>query len=255
MVTTRAVEYCADDTTMIGYLALPEGTDQRPAVLIGHEGPGLNDYQRRRAEHLAARGYVALAMNYHGGRWFSDPHETMARLGPLLADPDRMRGIGRAALDVLLAEPRTDAAQLAAVGYGAGGTIALELGRDGVDLKAVVGVNPGLATVRPQDSVNITGQVLVCVGSEDPIVPPEQRRAFQEEMQAGGVDWQLNIYGGAEHAFHHPPVNPDGSVSSAPTHQQSVLPGVSYHPAHAQRAWRAMLDLLDETLRLPAYLS
>ncbi|HEY6421897.1 MAG TPA: dienelactone hydrolase family protein [Pseudonocardiaceae bacterium] len=176
----------------------------------------------------------------------------MARLGPLLADPERMQTIGRAALDVLLAEPRADATQLAAVGYGAGGTIALELARDGVDLKAVIGVNPGLATMRPEDSVNITGQVLVCVGSEDPIVPPEQRRAFQEEMQAAGVDWRLNIYGGAEHAFHHPPVNPDGSPSDADTHKQSVLPGVSYHHAHAQRVWRHILDLLDETFRLPS---
>lgn len=189
--------------------------------------------------------------NYHGGQWFSDPDQMMARLGPLLADPDRMRAIGRAALDVILAELRVDAAQLAAVGYGAGGTIALELGRDGVDLKAVVGVNPGLATVRPEDAVNITGQVLVCLGSEDPIVPPEQRQAFQEEMQAAGVDWRLNIYGGAEHAFHHPPVNPDGSLSIADTHEQSVLSGVGYHHAHAQRGWRHMLDLLDETFSLP----
>lgn len=48
--------------TMIGHRALPDGADQRPAVLIGHEGPGLNEYQRRRADHLAERGYVALAM-------------------------------------------------------------------------------------------------------------------------------------------------------------------------------------------------
>lgn len=251
MVTTRQVEYLADGTTMIGHLALPDGTDARPAVLIGHEGIGLNDFQRRRADHLAEHGYVALAMDYHGGRWFSHPQEMLSQLEPLLADPDRMRAIGRAALDVLREEPRTDASQLAAIGYGAGGTIALELGRDGVDLRAIAAVNPGLATVRPRDSVNIDCPVLVCVGSEDPLVPPEQRRAFAHEMQAAGVDWQLIIYGGAEHAFHHPPVNPDGSLSTRATHNQPVLPGVSYHHAHAQRAWRAILSLLDETLRLP----
>ena len=250
MVMTREVEYRADDLTMIAHLALPDGTDQRPAVLIGHEGIGLNEYQRRRANQLAECGYVALAMDYHGGQWFSDPEQMMARLGPLLADPDRVRAIGRAALRELLAEPRADAARLAAVGYGAGGTIALELARDGVDLKAVVGVNPPLETVRPEDSVNITGHVLVCVGSEDPLVSVEQRRSFQEEMQAAGVDWQLNIYGGAEHAFHLPPVNSDGSLSTADTHELSV-PGVGYHPAHAERAWRQLLDLLDLTFRRP----
>jgi hypothetical protein len=32
------------------------------------------------------------------------------------------------------------------------------------------------------------------------------------------------------------------------THAQATVPGVGYHPAHAVRAWRAVLDLLDETL-------
>lgn len=239
MVTTRVVEYPADGLTMVGRLAVPDGNDRRPAVLVGLEGPGLNDYQAHRADLLAERGYVALTMDHNGGRWISDPAEMMARLNPLLADPDRMRGIGQAALDVLVAEPRTDPSRLAAVGYGTGGTIAMELGRAGADLKAIFACNPWLATVRPADSANITGQVLVCVGSEDPIVSPEQRRAFQAEMQAAGVDWRLNVYGGAHHAFHHPPAGPEGSPG---------VPGVAYHDAHARRAWRAMLDMLEEAL-------
>jgi hypothetical protein len=60
---------------------------------------------------------------------------------PLLADPARMREIGHAALEVLRAEPRTDPDRIAAIGYGTGGGIALELGRDGVDLRAIATVN------------------------------------------------------------------------------------------------------------------
>ncbi|GGR07841.1 hypothetical protein GCM10010497_06790 [Streptomyces cinereoruber] len=66
----------------------------------------------------------------------SDPEEMLARCLPLLADPDRMRGIGHAALDVLRAEPRIEPDRIAAIGYGTGDAIALELGRDGVDLLA-----------------------------------------------------------------------------------------------------------------------
>src|SRR5215213_7687157 len=131
-VTTRSVEYPADGLTMVGHLALPAGVDKRPAVLIGPEGPGIDDVQRRRADALAELGYVALAFDIHGGRWFTDPEEMLARCMPLLADPDRMRGIGHAALDVLRAEPRIDPDRIAAIGYGTGGAIALELGRDGV---------------------------------------------------------------------------------------------------------------------------
>ena len=252
MVKTRRVEYRADGRVMIGHLAWPTGDGLRPGVLIGHEGTGLNDFQRERADRLAERGYVAFAMDYHGGRRFSDPAEMMSQLEPLLGDPDRMREIGRAALDVLCGEPRTDASQIAAIGYGAGGTIALELGRDGVDLRAIAAVNPVLATVRPQDSANIDCPVLVCVGSEDPMAPPERRRAFADEMQAADLDWQLIIYGGAKHAFHHPPINADGSLFTAGAHQQPVVvPGVGYHHLHAQRSWRAILDLLDEVFCSP----
>ncbi len=119
-ITTHTVEYPADGLTMLGHLALPAGVDRRPAVLLGPEGTGLSDVERRRAEALAELGYVALAFDLHGGRYLGDPEEMLARCMPLLADPDRMRGIGHAALDVLRTEPRTDPDRIAAVGYGTG---------------------------------------------------------------------------------------------------------------------------------------
>ncbi len=138
---------------------------------------------------------------------------------------------------MLLAQPRTDASRVAAIGYCTGGTMVLELARAGTDLKAVVGFHPSLITTRPQDAANIIGKVLVCVGSEDPFIPAEQRHGFEEEMRAADVDWRLNLYGGAEHSFTHPRLDPN----------QRVLPGISYHEKSAKRSWRAMLDLFDET--------
>lgn len=234
-VTTRTVEYPADGLTMIGHLALPAGVDRRPAVLVGPEGPGLNDFQRRRADALAELGYVALAFDINGGRWFTDPEEMLAHVMPLLADPDRIRDIGHAALKVLRAEPRTDPDRIAAVGYGTGGAIALELGRDGVDLRAIGTVN-ALITGRPGEAARIRCPVWAGVGSQDPIMPPAQREAFAAEIEGAGVDWRLVVYGGALHAFHHPPV------------EQAVRPGVGYHPRHAQRAWCDVVGLLAECL-------
>ncbi|MCK7625886.1 dienelactone hydrolase family protein [Streptomyces sp. RS10V-4] len=232
-ITTRTVRYPADGLTMVGHLALPAGEGCRPAVLVGPEGTGLNDVLRRRADALAELGYVALAFDFNGGRWFTDPQEMLAYALPLLADPDRMRDIGRAALDVVRAEPRTDPDRIAAIGYGTGGAIAVELGRAGADLRAIGTVN-GLITGRPGEAAHIRCPVWAGVGSEDPIMSPEHREAFAAEMQAAGVDWRLVVYGGALHAFHHPPVD------------QAVRPGVGHHPLHAQRAWRDILDLLAE---------
>ncbi|MGV9418568.1 dienelactone hydrolase family protein [Streptomyces sp. NPDC003674] len=238
MVTRREVEYQADGLTMTGHLALPAGVGRRPAVLLGPEGMGLSDIERDRADALAGLGYVVLAFDLHGGRYLGDPEEMLARCLPLLADPDRMRGLGHAALDVLRAEPRTDPGRIAAVGYGTGGIIGLELGRDGADLRAIATLN-GLTAGRPGETARIRCPVWAGVGSEDPIMAPAQREEFAADMEAAGVDWRLVVYGGALHAFHHPPVD------------HPVVPGVGHHPRHAQRAWRDVIDLLTECLPVP----
>ncbi|MGW2113219.1 dienelactone hydrolase family protein, partial [Streptomyces sp. NPDC001948] len=80
----------------MGYLAFPAGAERRSAASIGPEGIGISD-ERCRADALAEMGYVAPAFDLHGGRCLSNPGEMRDRCTPLLADSDRMRGIGRAA--------------------------------------------------------------------------------------------------------------------------------------------------------------
>jgi len=235
MLQTRDVEYRADGKVMIGRLVLPEGDRKRPGVPVAHEAGGLDDHELDRARRLAELGYVAFAMDYHGGRRiYTDPDEMMARLTYLGTNPNLMRSISRAGLNVLSAEPRVDTAKIAAIGYCFGAVMMLELARDHADLKAVIGFHPGSADHNPEDSRNITGKVLVCIGSEDPWMPAEQRGAFEEEMHAAGVDWQMNLYGGAKHSF----TNPKAS--------QLGPPEVGYHELSDRRSWRAMVDLLDE---------
>jgi dienelactone hydrolase len=237
VVTTKDIEYKADGRAMVGRLARPEGEGKRPAVLIAHEGLGLDDYQKSRAGRLAELGYIAFALDYHGGgKQLADRDEMMARLGVLWEDPERTRALAGAGLEVLLAEPRADALKVAAIGYCFGGAVVLELARGGADVKAVVGFHPRLSTVRPQDASNIKGKVLACLGAEDSLVPLEERLAFEEEMRAGGVDWRMNLYGGAEHSFTHPWVD------------LVDVPGLKYHQPSDERSWRAMLDLFDEVL-------
>jgi dienelactone hydrolase len=236
MVTTHDISYLADGRTMVGTLALPDGDGLRPGVLVCHEGPGLDDHARSRAVRLAdERGYVAFALDYHGeGKPLADRDAMMSRIGELRADPARARAVGTAGLDILRAEPRADHARLAAIGYCFGGSLAFELARGGADLKAAVGFHAGLGTARPEDARNIVGKVLALIGADDPIVPPEQRLAFEEEMRAGGVDWQLHLYGGAAHSFTNP-----GAANVD-------LPGIDFHAPTDRRSWEAMLDLFDE---------
>jgi dienelactone hydrolase len=248
MIATREVTYEVDGLSMVAHLARPDAEGPWPAVLIGHDGVGLDEYQRQRADDLAAHGYLAMAMDYHGGQlFFGRPDAMLARTMPLLADVERMRAIGRAALDILLGVPGVDADRIAALGYGAGGRIVLELARIGVPFKAVAVVHPALPPVRAEDWTDVTSTFLLCTGSEDPICTPEQILTFCGALQNAQVDWRANIYGGAKHAFWARPRKPDGSAAEGTSHTEATVPGVGYHPKHTARAWRAVLDLFGET--------
>jgi dienelactone hydrolase len=238
-VQTQDIEYTTDALGMVGYLAVPDGSGPRPGVLVCHEGPGLDDHAKRRARMLAELGYVAFALDYNGGGKPLALADVMPRLGALMGDPLRIRAIGQAGLDILLAQERTDRSRLAAIGYCFGGTMALELARGGAPLGAVVGFHSGLATTRPEDAGNIKGKVLVCIGAKDPIIPPDQRTAFEQEMQGGGVDWQMDLYGESAHSF----TNPNASSMG--------MPGIEYHEPSDRRSWKAMLGLFEETIGLP----
>jgi dienelactone hydrolase len=235
------IEYTVDGIGMIGHLAVDDTrSGKRPGVLVCHEGPGLDEHAKGKAERLAGLGYIAFALDYHGGGRPLPREEMMARLGPLMSQPDVTVGRGQAGLDILLAQPETDATRLAGIGFCFGGTMVLEMARAGVDFKAVVGFHAGLGTTRPAAPGAVKGAVLACIGADDPLVPREQRIAFQDEMAAAGADWRLYLYGGAVHSF----TNTEAGLSG--------MNGVAYHRPTDERSWRVMLDVFDETLGAPA---
>jgi dienelactone hydrolase len=210
MMTRREIEYEVDGTTMLGLLAIDDSTGPapRPGVVLFHEGGGQDENVRSRAERLAALGYAAFAADYFGAGRQLPLDRAQARLGELMSDPDQIRKLARAGLDTMLANAAIDAGHTAAFGYCFGGTMALELGRSGADVRAIVGFHPGLGTKRPEDSRNIAGSVLMLCGADDPILPAETRQAFEQEMRDAGVaDWRMELYGGVGHSFTNPEID------------------------------------------------
>lgn len=237
---TQDIEYKTDGRRMRGYLAIDDNQPgRRPAVLVCHEGPGLDDHARGRAVRLASLGYAAFALDYHGDGKPLPTDQMLERLAQLREDPDRSRGIARAGLDVLVAQPEVDTNRVAAIGYCFGGHVAIELARDGTNLKAAVGFHSTLSTARPAPAGGVRATILACIGADDPLIPPEQRAEFEAEMRAAGADWRMILYGNAMHSF---------TVYRGENPPESSFPGVAYHRPTDERSWRAMLDLFDEVL-------
>jgi dienelactone hydrolase len=238
----ETLTYTADGVTMKSELFFEARERPSAGVLVFPEAYGLNDHALKSAQRLAALGYVALACDLHGDALVDlDLKHSISRLDSLYADPSKTRARAAAALAALAARPEVDPARIAAIGYCFGGTMALELARSGADIRAVVGFHSGLATVAPKtDARAIKARILVCIGGDDPFIPPAQRADFEAEMRGAGVDWQMHLYGDTVHSF------------TNPTSKNAHMPqAVRFNALSADRAWLSMQQHFNETLAVP----
>ncbi len=238
-VQTRVVEYRQGDQVLEGFLAYDDAVQgKRPAVLIVHEWWGLNDYIRKRAEQIAGLGYVAFAADIYGkGKRAKTAEEAGALAKTFLSDRALLRERARAGLQILERNDLAHPGKLAAIGYCFGGTTVLELGMSGAPLAGIVTFHGGLDFPNPGDFKNIKGKVLVLTGGEDPFVTPEKVLAFWQGMRNAGVDWQINVYGGAVHSFTNPASGNDKSK------------GIAYNPEADRRSWEEMKLFFGEIFK------
>lgn len=246
-VVTQTVEYKDGDVALKGYLAYDDAIKEpRPGVLVCPEWWGLNDYARRRAEQVAALGYVAFAIDYYGDGKVAQTREEAQKLAGMLYAPDEktgkrelMRRRAAAGLATLKAQKQVDPTRLTSIGYCLGGTVSLELARaaaEGDSLKAVVSFHGGLSQTNMDDAKAIKASILVCHGAIDPFESKEEVDKFKQEMDEARVDYQFIAYSGAEHAFSNPAVDARG------------IQGAKYNANADRRSWELMKSFLAERL-------
>jgi len=236
-VDKKQVSYKEGDTELQGLLVQtpPSEPGKRPGVLICHQWMGLTDYEAMRAEMLAELGYVVFALDIYGkGVRPADRGEAAETAGSYKDDRELLRARANAGLKVLQEQPNVDASKIAVIGYCFGGTTALELARSGADVSGVVSFHGGLSTPDPKLAEQIQAKILVLHGAVDPHVPVEEVLAFGKEMVEADVDWQLNSYGGAVHAFTQAHAGDDPST------------GVAYDESADKRSWQAMKSFFAE---------
>lgn len=234
-VVGKAIEYPVGDVICEGWHAYDDAVKgKRPSILIVHQWTGLSDYEKMRAEQLAALGYNVFALDIYGKGIRPQPPESGKEAGKYKENRALFRKRLEAGLQVLRGLPQTDYDKIAAIGYCFGGTGVLELARSGADIEGVVSFHGGLGTPTPEDAKKIDCDVLVLHGADDPYVPPAEVEAFHREMKAADVDYKFVAYPGAVHSFTQKAAGDDPSK------------GAAYNAEADAKSWQEMLAFLAD---------
>lgn len=238
-IKTEVVDYKDGDVVLQGYLAYDDSKPTgAPGILIVHEWWGHNDYSRQRAEQLAGLGYVAFALDMYGKGVKAETAPEAGKLAtPFYTDRGLMRSRATAGLNVLKSQKNVDPKRIVAIGYCFGGSTVLELARSGADLAGVVSFHGGLDFPNADETKNIKGRVLICTGADDPMVTADQVNLFEDQLRKANIDYQINVYGGAVHAFTNP---------AADAHN---IPGIKYNEKADKRSWEAMKSFFADLFK------
>jgi dienelactone hydrolase len=227
---TKNVSYRDGDLVLTGEL---HGPSPAPGgILLIHGGAGLDDHARAQAARWADLGYAVLACDMYGVA--GDRQAIMGTITALRDDPALLARRARAGLEVLRAHA-CDSAPLAALGYCFGGLAALTVARQGEPIVAAVSIHGSLGTPAPAQPGTVAARLLVLHGAADPHVPFAQVEGFAAEMEAAGADWQLIMYGGAQHGFTHAHARP------------GETPGVAYDEGADRHSFAAAASFLAES--------
>ena len=241
-VKGEVVEYKSGGTVFKGYLVYDDAAKgKRPGVLVVHEWWGHNEHARNSARKLAEAGYVALAVDmYGGGKTADHPKDAGAFAGEVGKNLPLMKERFNAARAFLTKQPNVDGKRLAAIGYCFGGSVVLNMARQGEALRGVVSLHGGLATQNPAQKGKVKAKVLVLNGAADPMVDSAQVAAFEQEMKAAGVDYKVVSYPGAKHAF----TNPDATA----TGEKFNMP-IAYNAEADKKSWAEASAFLKRVLK------
>lgn len=206
----KRVAYAYDGREFEGVLVYEDGAgERRPAILMQPDWFGVCAHSMDMAREVAGADYVVMLADMFGAGYAEKEKsfDDLMRISrQVRGDLDFLLGCGGAAEAALTGEADKsglmDPARVGAIGYCIGGGIALEQARAGADFKGLVVFHATLPNpVDRQAKPNFKGRVLALHGSADTVTPKEQMDALQAELTEAGVDWQVMMFGHADHGF------------------------------------------------------
>ena len=207
-IRTHWIEYSQGGARLKGYLAYDDSLgDRRPAMLLVHRRNGMDAVTLKNTEMYAGLGYVVFAADMFGygeGVLPKDVPEMQAQTAIYNQDRTLMRARALAGLDTLAASPMVDASRIALLGYCFGGTVGVETAYAGAPLAALITIHGSFRNHAADGARNVKGRVLILHGAEDKVAPLAEVNKLIGDLRAARVEFQYELYSGAEHGFSTP---------------------------------------------------
>jgi carboxymethylenebutenolidase len=221
-----------------------------PAAIMFMDAPAIRPALFDMGERLAQAGYYVLLPDLF---WRAGPYDPpdikAARAGEpaAVAVFQKLRGStsvdkqmidAKACLDFLTAQPKAKPGKVGVTGYCMGGAIALRAAGLFPDrIAAAASFHGGNMATEDEKSPHrladrIAAKVLVAGADEDSSFDEAQKERLDKALQDAGVDAQVSIWKGCRHGW----VPADMAV---------------HNPQGAERHWKELIALFDETLKAP----
>ena len=196
----QPVEFTNGDDTAQGYLAVPEG-GSGPGVVVIQEWWGLVDHIRDVCDRFAAEGLVALAPDLYHGESTTEPDEAGKLMMALNIDQAVADMSG--AIAYLQDHDAVDGTSLGVTGFCMGGGLALVLAAERPAAFSVCVPWYGLIpweSVQP-DWSKVQARVRGNFAENDGFFGPDLARGLESDLRDAGVDADIEIFPGVDHAF------------------------------------------------------
>lgn len=221
-VETESINYFQN---AVGYLARPTTDGEFPAVVMIHEIFGPNDNVKEMAEKLASHGYVVLAVDLYDGKVASTIDEARS----IRASFEQQQWTDNMNSAVAYLKERFGVESIGSIGWCFGGGQSLNLALNNPDMDATV-IYYGQLVTDPSTLSNISWPVLGIFAGLDTGIPEETVREFESALNDLGIENEIIIYPGVNHAF----ANPSGD---------------RYAPEESKDAWEKTLDFFEANLK------
>jgi carboxymethylenebutenolidase len=208
-------------------LSRPKGEDKLPAVMVIHENRGLQPHIQDVNKRMAREGFLSIApdaLSPLGGTPEDDVDAARTKMRELDAETTTRDFV--AAVKYLKTHPLSTG-KVGCTGFCWGGGVTNQVAVNAPDLDAAVpyyGRQPD-----PADVPKIKAAIMAHYAGEDERINAGIE-AFEKALKEAGIDYQIFIYEGAQHAFNNDS-NPD-----------------RYNEGAAKLAWKRTVEFFREKL-------